>query len=239
MFTLNWQPPQTIYSTPASGIALQPLMRQVYIWMGLGTLLTAGAAYYTLHSSLLTLALQPGTLLVALLVELGLVLGLSFGLRRISPTVAVALFFVYAAVNGFTLSVALFAVGLGTAFTAFLTTAALFGVMSVFAFTTTMDLTRIGTYLIIGVIGLVIAMVINVFLASSALDLLISLVGVVIFTGLTAYDTQRIGQMAASMGATKDDNTARFAIFGALKLYLDFINLFLFLLRLMGGGRRR
>ncbi|MDI9637078.1 Bax inhibitor-1/YccA family protein [Geitlerinema splendidum] len=216
---------------------MQLIMRRVFIWMGLGTLLTSVVAYFTVNTALINLAMNPVALLITILAELALVLGLSFGLNRMSSGVAVALFFAYAALNGFTISLVLLAFSIGTVVSAFAATAVLFGVMAVIGYTTKTDLTRMGTYLMMGVIGLVIAMVINLFINSGPLDLLISMIGVLIFTGLTAYDTQRIAQMAAQI-ATDDDGAARVSVFGALRLYLDFINMFLFMLRLMGGRRR-
>ena len=218
------------------GINLQPIMRQVYTWMGLGTLLTAGMAYVTVNTPLINLAANPIVLLVAILAELGLVLGISFGFSRLSSGIASALFFLYAALNGFTLSIVLLTFTLGSVFAAFVSTAALFGAMTILGYTTKVDLTKMGTFLIIGVFGLVIAMVVNMFINSGPLDMLISMAGVLIFTGLTAYDTQRIGRMAAQISAP-GEAAAKLAVFGALKLYLDFINMFLFMLRLF--GRRR
>jgi FtsH-binding integral membrane protein len=211
-------------------------MRQVYIWMGLGMLLTTVVAYVTVSTSLIDLAANPVVLLVAVIAEFGMVLGISFGFNRLSSGAATALFFAYAALNGFTLSMVLLAFSIGTVFLAFAATAALFGVMSVIGYTTKVDLSKMGTYLMMGVIGLVIAMVINLFVNSGPLDMLISIIGVLIFTALTAYDTQRIGRMAAEM-SMEGDAAVKFGIFGALKLYLDFINMFLFMLRLI--GRRR
>lgn len=229
--------PQSLSFPTDQQIDLQPIMRQVYMWMGLGTLVTAAVAFVTASTSLINLAANPVALIVAIIAELGMVLGLSFGYQRLSAGAAIALFMGYAALNGFTLSLILLSFSIGTVGTAFLTTAGLFGVMTVFATTTKMDLSGMGTYLMMGVIGLIIAMVVNLFINSTGLDMLISMFGVLIFTGLTAYDTQRIGQMAAQMSAEGDDAT-KFGIMGALRLYLDFINLFLFLLRLMGGRRR-
>lgn len=219
-----------------SRVNLQPIMRQVYVWMGLGTLLTAFVAFLTVSTPLLNLALNPVILIVAMVAELGLVMGLSFGLNRLSAVVATGLFFVYAALNGFTLSIILLAYSGTTITTAFVATAALFGAMSIIGYTTQVDLTKMGTYLMMGLIGLLIAMVVNIFVGSGPLDMLISVVGVLIFTGLTAFDTQRIAQMAASVG-TQGEASAKLGIYGALKLYLDFINMFLFMLRLMGGRR--
>src|SRR5271157_72228 len=218
------------------GIDLQSIMRQVYMWMGLGMLLTAMVAYITVNTSLISLAANPIILIVAVIAEFGLVMGIGFGFNRLSSGVAGLLFFAYAALNGFTLSMVLLAFSTGSVFLAFATTAILFGSMSVIGYTTSMDLSKMGTYLMMGVIGLLIAMVINLFLSSSLLDMIISLAGVLIFTALTAYDTQRIRRMAMEM-SRKVDVEAKMGIFGALKLYLDFINMFLFMLRLV--GRRR
>ncbi|MGB8212688.1 MAG: Bax inhibitor-1/YccA family protein [Anaerolineales bacterium] len=217
-------------------IDLQSIMRQVYTWMVLGMLVTAGVAYLTANTPLINLATNPIILIVAIIAEFGLVLVISRGLNRLSAGTATLLFVLYAALNGFTLSIVLLAFSLGSVFLAFASTAALFGVMSIIGYTTKVDLSKMGTYMMMGVIGLVIAMVINMFVGSSLLDMLISLAGVLIFTALTAYDTQRIGRMAAEMNMN-GENEVKFGIFGALKLYLDFINMFLFVLRLT--GRRR
>jgi hypothetical protein len=211
-------------------------MRQVYTWMVLGMLITTVVAFVTASTSLVNLATNPIILLIAVLAEFGLVLVISRGLNRLSAGAATLLFMLYAALNGFTLSIVLLAFTGASLFLAFATTAALFGVMSIIGYTTKVDLSRMGTYLMMGVMGLVIAMVINIFVGSGPLDTIISVAGVLIFTALTAYDTQRIGRMAAQMNVT-GDSEVKFGIFGALKLYLDFINMFLFVLRLT--GRRR
>jgi len=224
-------------SYPLAGrIDLQAILRQVYTWMVLGMLITAGVAYVTVSTSLINLAANPIILIVAIIAEFALVLVISRGLNRLSAGTATLLFMLYAALNGFTLSMVLLDFTFGSVFLAFASTAALFGVMSVIGYTTKVDLSKMGTYLMMGVIGLVIAMVINMFVGSSLLDTIISLAGVLIFTALTAYDTQRIGRMAAQM-SMNGDAALKFGIFGALKLYLDFINMFLFVLRLT--GRRR
>jgi len=218
------------------GINLQSVMRRVYVWMGLGTLLTAAVAYVTVNSALINLTANPVILIGALVAELGLVMGISFGFNRISALTATMLFLVYAALNGFTLSVVLLAFTTASVVGAFVATGALFGAMSIIGYTTRVDLSKLGTFLMMALIGLLIAMVVNLFISSGPLDLIISVVGVLLFTALTAYDTQRIGRMAAQMDA-QGEAGAKLGIFGALKLYLDFINMFLFMLRLI--GRRR
>ncbi len=218
------------------GINLQSVMRQVYVWMGLGTLLTAAVAYVTVNSPLVNLTANPLILIGALVAELGLVAGISFGFNRISALTATMLFLLYAALNGFTLSVVLLAFTTASVVGAFVATGALFGAMSIIGYTTHVDLSKFGTFLMMALIGLLIAMVVNIFISSGPLDLIISVIGVLLFTALTAYDTQRISRMAAQMDA-QGEAGAKLGIFGALKLYLDFINMFLFMLRLI--GRRR
>lgn len=224
------------YSKPKNDTAVevQPLMRQVYMWMTGGLAVTALVAFFTISTPLLYLAANPVALLIAFVAEIALVIGLTAGLKRLQTGMAVLLFLVYSALNGFVLSIVLWAYGAGTVVPAFMTTAGLFGTMSILAITTSIDLSKYGSYFLMGLIGLIIAMVVNMFVASAGLDWLISIAGVMIFTGLTAYDTQRIYRMAQSV---PDGNLSKLAIMGALHLYLDFINLFLFLLRLF--GRRR
>jgi len=219
-----------------SPVDLQSVMRQVYIWMLFGLLLTAGVAYVTVSTPLINLAANPIILLVAVVGELGLVLVISLGFNRLPASAATLLFFAYAALNGFTLATILLYFSIESIFLTFVATGALFGAMSIIGYTTHIDLSRLGTFLIMGVIGLVIAMVVNVFVNSGPLDFIISAAGVLIFTGLTAYDTQRIGRMAAQM-SQEGEAGLKFGIMGALRLYLDFINMFLFMLRLT--GRRR
>lgn len=148
------------------------------------------------------------------------------------------LFFVYAAVNGFTLSLIFLVYELGTISTAFFSTAAAFGAMTVLGYTTQLDLSKYRSYFIMGLVGLIAAMLVNIFLRSSTFDLIISIFGVFLFLALTAYDTQKIKQLAADPELTSNgEMMMKVSILGALTLYLDFINLFLFLLRLFGRGR--
>jgi hypothetical protein len=226
----------SFYYPTEGAIDLQSIMRQVYTWMVLGMVITSAVAYVTASTSLINLALNPIILIVAVLAEFGLVLGISAGFNRLSSGVATLLFMLYAALNGFTLSIVLLAFTNASLFVAFAITAALFAAMSIIGYTTKVDLSKMGTFLMMGVLGLVIAIVVNMFVASGPLDTIISVAGVLIFTALTAYDTQRIGRMAAQMNVS-GENEVKFGIFGALRLYLDFINMFLFVLRLT--GRRR
>ena len=215
------------------------VLRRVYSWMALGLLVTAVTATFVSVSPLFqVLAGQPLLFFVLLIAELGLVIGLSWGINRISPATAMLLFFGYAVLNGLTLSVLFVVYTLGSVAYTFFATAALFGVMSVIGYTTKMDLSKLGSFLLMGLIGLIIAMVVNLFWANTALGWIVTFAGILLFLGLTVYDTQRIKRMtAAALQQGDEDVQARMGILGALALYLDFINLFLFILRL--SGRRR
>jgi FtsH-binding integral membrane protein len=215
------------------------VLRRVYFWMALGLLVTAATAAVVSVSPLFqVLTGQPLLFFVLLIAELGLVIGISRGINRISPATAILLFFVYAALNGLTFSVLFVVYTLGSVAHTFLATAALFGVMSVIGYTTKMDLSKMGSFLFMGLIGLIIAMLVNMFWTNTVLGWIVTFAGILLFLGLTFYDTQRIKRMTAAALQGGDENVqARMGILGALSLYLDFINLFLFILRLT--GRRR
>ena len=215
------------------------VLRRVYVWMALGLLVTAGTAAIVSVSPLFqVLAGQPLLFFVLMIAELGLVIGISRGINRISSATAVLLFFVYAALNGLTFSVLFVVYTLGSVAHTFLATAALFGVMSVIGYTTKMDLSKMGSFFFMGLIGLIIAMLVNMFWTNTVLGWIVTFAGILLFLGLTFYDTQRIKQMTATaLQQGNEDVQARMGILGALSLYLDFINLFLFILRLT--GRRR
>lgn len=177
---------------------------------------------------------MPG-MIVMLIATFGLVLFISFRIDRLAPTTALALFLVYASLLGVMLS-SIFIQYTGTSITrVFFISAASFGALSLYGYTTKRDLSPIGAFLVMGLVGLIIAMIVNMFWQNTMMGFIISIVGVLIFAGLTAWDTQKIKEMYD----VNDDGTitARKAIMGALTLYLDFINLFLFLLRLLGDRR--
>jgi FtsH-binding integral membrane protein len=202
--------------------------------MGLGLLLTAAMSVVTLSSPAL-LQLVFGNRLVfygLILGELGLVIAVSAAINRLSAATATALFLLYAALNGITFSVIFVVYPAESIASTFVVTAATFGAMSVYGYTTKRDLTNWGSFLFMGLIGIVIASLVNIFVESSAASWVISAIGVVVFTGLTAYDTWKIKAMAAAGAQGRKP-----AILGALTLYLDFINLFLMLLRLFGNRR--
>jgi FtsH-binding integral membrane protein len=171
----------------------------------------------------------------ALLAELGMVFGLSAGIRRMAVGTAMGLFIAYAALNGVTLGIILLAYTGSSVVKVFLITAGAFGATSAWAAATKRDLSGWGSFLFMGLIGIVIAMVVNMFLGSSMMDWIISVLGVGLFVGLTAYDTQQLRAMV--LEAANETTVSKMAVIGALKLYLDFVNLFLMLLRLLGDRR--
>lgn len=222
------------------GAAFVAAMRRVYLWMFFGLLLTTFTATAVASSQRLSELIlgTPFVFLGLLIGEVALVIAISAAISRLTPAKALALFFLYAALNGATLSVIFFVYELGTIALAFGSSAILFGIMSFIGWVTKEDLTRWGGILLMGLIGIIVASVVNMFLASSTLDWIISYAGVALFLGLTAYDTQKIKKMtAAALVQGQDQAVGRVGVLGALSLYLDFINLFLFLLRIF--GRRR
>jgi FtsH-binding integral membrane protein len=230
---------------PVSDIKLQEIfskaMTQVYLWMAMGLMVTAVVSVVVVSSPFLLGLVFSSTLVFwgLLILELILVMAVSRVAMTVSSGAGLALFFVYAAVNGLTLSVIFLVYDLGTIGLAFITTAVTFGVMSVVGYTTKQDLTRWGGLLFMALIGLIIASVVNLFLASTALDWVITYAGILIFLGLTVYDTNRIKKMTYALAAQGEINIIdRVAVMGALRLYLDFINLFLYILRLLGRRRR-
>lgn len=230
-----------------SGVRLDltAVMRQVYLWMFVGLLATAGTAFALSTTNLpLALARNPLLLIGALILELGLVFVLSARISTLSPTMATALFLAYAIVNGVTLSFIFLAYAPNhdyrTIAYAGVATSAMFGVTSILAYTTKIDLSRFGGILMMALVGLIVATIINIFVSSDLLFWIINYAGVLIFVALTAFDTQRIKDMAMNVSVNANGELAtvqRVAIMGALRLYLDFINLFLFTLRILGGGR--
>ncbi len=208
-------------------------MKRVYLKMTLGLLITAFAALFCAnHGFVEYMMYHSWTMWVLIIAEFGLVLGISGAINKMSGTVATMLFYLFAVVNGLMLS-SIFVVYSLTAITkTFFITAGTFGAMSVYGYFTSQDLSKIGSYLFMALIGLIIASLVNLFLHSSTLDWIVSIAGVLIFIGLTAWDTQQIKAMAQ---AAPQSSVSRLATLGALSLYLDFINLFLYLLRIFGN----
>ncbi|MFW5734705.1 MAG: Bax inhibitor-1/YccA family protein [Oceanidesulfovibrio sp.] len=218
-------------------------MRGVYMWMSLGLLVTGGISWYVANTeAVLRLFFTPeggvSMLFWGLVIgQLLMVVGLSAAISRISGTMATALFMAYSALNGITISFIFLAYTQASIVSTFLICAGMFGAMSLYGLTTKKDLTSWGSFLFMGLIGVIIASVVNIFLMSSMMHFIISVMGVIVFTGLTAYDTQQLRVMGETV--PEGDSTAirRGTILGALRLYLDFINLFLMLLRLFGTAR--
>ena len=223
-------------STEASTIFLA----KVFNWMAIGLGLTGLAAFLTVNSQA-ALQFVFGNKMVfygLIFGELGLVFYLSARIERISAQAATGLFIAYSILNGVTLSAILLLYTMTSVAATFFVTAGMFGAMSVYGFVTKKDLSSWGSFLFMGLIGIIIASVVNIFLGSSMMSWIISGIGVIIFTGLTAYDVQQITRMG-EQGIMNGGESAirKGAIMGALKLYLDFINLFLMLLRFMGDRR--
>ena len=228
---------RTIAQSAVSAVSIY--MRQVYMWMTAGLAITAVTAFAVASSPDLQMAILGNmVIMIALIVaQFGLVIALSAAIHKMSATTATAVFIAYSALTGLTLSSIFVVYTIGSIANAFLTATGTFLAMSVYGTVTKRDLTGMGNFLMMGLFGIIIASIVNIFLASSMMDFVISCIGVLIFTGLTAYDTQKL--RAFGMNAPVDDATAmrRGALLGALELYLDFINLFLMLLRLFGGNR--
>lgn len=213
------------------------ILRNVYLWMTAGLAITGVIAMgISSNTQLVTsLARTPMLFFILILAELGLVIYLSARIFRMSAGAATMAFAAYSVLNGVTLSIIFLAYTGTTISLAFFTAAGMFAGMSLFAMTTKRDLSGIGHYLIMGLWGIIIASIINIFLRSPALYYMISYIGVAVFLGLTAYDTQTIKKWNRQFGSSVDEETyVKLSIMGALKLYLDFINLFLFLLRIFG-----
>jgi FtsH-binding integral membrane protein len=209
--------------------------RTVYAWMFGGLGLTALASLFVINSPAMQklVVFNPIVLIVLLLAELGVVFYASARLKTMSHSTAVACFVVYSVLTGLTISCILFQYNIRTVGQAFGTAAGMFAAMSIYAQVTKRDLSTWGKFLFMGVIGILITMVINMFIGSHNLDMAISTIAVFVFAGLTAYQTQAIRQFAHT-----GERADTYAVYGALSLYITFINLFLHLLRLFGGGRR-
>lgn len=210
------------------------LVRQVYAWMGLGLAITAIMSLATVSSPDLYNAIVGNKLVFygLMIGELALVFTLSGAVNRLSAGVATMLFLGYSLLNGLTLSIIFMAYTADSIASTFAITAAMFGAMSVYGYTTKKDLTSWGSFLFMGLIGVVIASLVNIFFRSNAVSWVVSVIGVIVFTGLTAYDTWKIKALADA-----GEEGRKPAILGALTLYLDFINIFLMLLRFTGARR--
>jgi FtsH-binding integral membrane protein len=222
---------------PAVDAGLRAYMLKVYNYMAGGLAVTGIVAYLAASTGLYQSIAGTPLIWLVIVAPLAFVLILSFGIERMSAGTASLLFWTYAAVMGLSLG-GIFLVYTGTSIArVFFITAATFGAMSLYGYTTRSDLSAVGSFLFMGLIGIIIASVVNIFLGSSTLQFVISIVGVIVFVGLTAYDTQRIKELYLESDSL--ETAGKKAILGALSLYLDFINLFMLMLQLFGQRRQQ
>lgn len=213
-------------------------LAKVFNWMAVGLGLTGIVAYFTAHTGLAMAIIGSPIFFILIIAELGLVFYLSARVEKMQASTASSLFIGYSVLNGLTLSVIFLAYTSASIAGTFFITAGMFGAMAVYGLVTKRDLSGWGSFLFMGLIGIIIASIVNIFLNSSAMHWMISMIGVFIFTGLTAYDVQRIKKIGEDGIMTQGHEAIRKgSIMGALALYLDFINLFLMLLRFFGGSR--
>ena len=217
---------------------ISSLFKSMYMQMAAALTLTGITAYFLSNSDdfMYFLVTHPSSLWIAFFAQLGIVIWLSSRVMSMSISTATLLFVLYSVLTGATFSTIFLAFDLGTIASAFFVTAGTFFAMSVVGYVTKMDLSRVGNVLYMMLIGLIIATIVNIFWANDTLYWIINYVGVIIFVGLIAYDTQKIKQIFYDYGSN-DEMGQKLALYGALSLYLDFINLFLFLLRIFGGSR--
>lgn len=218
--------------------AFPALMRKVYVWMSLALVITGFAAYYVATSpAILSLIFGNKAVFFGLIIaELALVFSISGAINKLSLTKATLLFVLYSIVNGVTLSSIFLVYSMESIASVFFITAITFTAMALYGYFTKKDLTSWGRLLFMALIGIIFASIVNIFVGSTGLSLIISYIGVLIFVGLTAYDSQKIKEMLL-MAPDADESMQKIALLGALSLYLDFINLFLHLLRIMGSSR--
>ena len=235
----NWLDTDSLRGSDFSMSSAFPvLMRKVFVWMALALVITGVTAYgvATTPSLLIAIVTNKALFWGLIIAELALVFAVSGAINRLSLATATLLFVLYSVVNGATLSVIFLAYSMPAIIQTFFITAGTFGVMALVGYTTKTDLTSLGKLLFMALIGLVIATVVNMFVGSTGFDYILSYVGVLIFVGLTAYDTQKIKQMCMQ-APDAGKHMQKLALLGALSLYLDFINLFLYLLRIFGNNK--
>ncbi len=224
--------------THVDSYRLQGILSQVYAWMVAGLLSTGAIAAFVAHTPLGAMLASVPLLYFGLLIgELVLVWVLSANIMKMSGSMATGMFLLYSALNGLTLSIIFLAYTSASLALTFFVTAGTFGVMSLYGYFTKRNLDGIGNLLMMGLIGFLLASVVNLFLRNEAIYWITTYLGILIFVGLTAWNTQKIKQMAARVSTSDENMVRRVAIMGALMLYLDFINLFLLLLRILGDRR--
>lgn len=224
--------------TSTSATVFTVIMRKVYLWMTLALALSGLTAYYVSgnYSLMETIIMNQAVFWILIIAEFGLVIGLSAAINKLSFPVAAIMFAAYSIINGMLLSVIFVAYTTSSIATTFFVTAGTFAAMAVVGTVTKTDLTKLGSILLMALIGIIIATVVNLFLHNETMDIVISGIGVLVFTGLTAYDAQKI-KLMAEQAEEVNDSTQKIAVLGALSLYLDFINIFLYLLRFLGDRK--
>ncbi|HBF42822.1 MAG TPA: hypothetical protein DDW42_04190 [Desulfobacteraceae bacterium] len=226
---------------PRTEVLVNNFVRSVYNWMAIGLALTGFVAFYVSNSETMMRLVFGNSFVFFMLIiaELGLVFAIGGMVNKLSAGTATSLFVLYSALNGVTLSFIFLAYTRTSIVSTFFICAATFIGCSIYGWSTKKDLTSWGGFLFMGLIGIIIASFVNMFFRNSGMSMIISYIGVIVFVGLTAYDTQKLKNMALAQPADLDGAVVRKgAILGALSLYLDFINLFLLLLRIFGGGRK-
>jgi len=228
------QPAWISASTAETEMRVRAFIRSVYAWMFGGLLLTAFASLWVVSSKAMQDLIWGNRfmLIVLIVAEFGLVIAISAGIKRFSPAAAASMFLVYSLLNGLTLSAVFFVYTGASIMQAFVVAGGMFGAMSVYGLVTKRDLTSWGSFFMMGLFGVFILMIAGFFIQTTALQMTIATLGIFVFLGLTAYDNQKLKRFATA------PNSDNLAVFGALMLYLDFINLFLFVLRLLGDRRR-
>jgi uncharacterized protein len=233
--------PDAVFATPDSAAErVTSFLRSVYGWMCAGLAITALVAWFIASSPTLvmTLVRTPFLAIGLMVVQFGLVGVLSFRVHKMAPATAASLFIAYSALTGVTISFVLLAYTLESVASTFAVSAGMFGAMAIYGTVTKRSLAGWGQFLFMGLIGVVIASVVGMFWQSDGLQFILGFCGVIVFTGLTAYDAQRLKAMALAIPGATGSGTSSYAVVGALSLYLNFINLFLMLLRFTGDRRR-
>lgn len=222
----------------APSVSFPVLMRKVYTWMALAMIITGITAYGVATSPAIIEAIFTNRMLFwgLIIAEFGLVFGISGMINKLGLATATLMFIAYSVINGALLSTIFLLYTMQSIGTVFFITAGTFGIMALIGYTTKTDLTSLGKMLFMALIGIIIATVVNIFVGSTGLQMVISYIGVIIFVGLTAYDSQKIKHMLMTQNSA-DEGAQKLALLGALTLYLDFINLFIYLLRIFGSRR--
>lgn len=222
----------------APSVSFPVLMRKVYTWMTLAMVITGITAYGVATSPAILEAIFTNRMLFwgLIIAEFGLVFGISGMINKLGLATATLMFIAYSVINGALLSTIFLLYTMQSIGTVFFITAGTFGIMALIGYTTKTDLTSLGKMLFMALIGIIIATVVNIFVGSTGLQMIISYIGVIIFVGLTAYDSQKIKHMLMTQNSA-DESAQKLALLGALTLYLDFINLFIYLLRIFGSRR--